>query len=111
MVTRYLPLAGMIAFVAIGFVWRGWLQYRKYGQSGIALFRASDLRHRLRDAIFCLLYGAISLQTVVLAVEPSWLEGLLIFALPAWMVIAGSVLLFGGLLLTFAAQLGMGASW
>jgi hypothetical protein len=37
---RWLPLGGVLATLAIAFLWRPWLQRRRYGAPGILLFRS-----------------------------------------------------------------------
>jgi len=39
LVWRTLPLVGVLLFIAIAFGWRPWLQRRRYGTSGLLLFR------------------------------------------------------------------------
>lgn len=111
MFTRFLPVMGMFLFVAVGFVWRSWVQYRRYGNFGVAVFRGGDWRRQVRDIIFCLLLIAVVLQTLVFAAAPQALSRTLVVPLPPWAMWVGALLLLGGLALTVAAQLGMGVSW
>jgi protein-S-isoprenylcysteine O-methyltransferase Ste14 len=111
MITRLLPLVWMILFFAVGVVWRAWLQYRRYGNVGIILYRATNWSQRIRDTMFVLLSVSAILQTMVFAVSPQSLSALFIASLPAWLTWMGVALLFGGLALMVAAQLGMGVSW
>lgn len=40
MLTRFLPVTGVILFLAVGLAWRAWLQYRRHGHAGVLLFRS-----------------------------------------------------------------------
>jgi protein-S-isoprenylcysteine O-methyltransferase Ste14 len=109
---RYLPLAGMLILVAMVFVWRPWLQRRRHGSWGIAVFKGSPAQN-VRDAMLVVLPILLIGQAAVAAWWPH--------ALPlaeadlretsAIRVALGAVLLFGGLLLQAAAMLHLGASW
>jgi protein-S-isoprenylcysteine O-methyltransferase Ste14 len=113
MVSRFLPLAGVVLFFAVGFVLRPWLQYRRYGHVGILLFRSARRGQRLRDALFVVLLVAAAAQAVALAVSPGSLSSLGLLPPPtdlAWSGVGGS-LLVGGTVLLVMAQLHLGASW
>ncbi len=85
---RWLPLAGVLAMLAIVFLWRPWLQRRKYGVHGILLFR-SGAAQQLRDALAQADRRA-----------PAALRHVL-----------GALLMLAGLVLLVTAQLQLGASW
>lgn len=111
MLWRYLPLAGMVLMVAIAAGVRPWLQYRRYGTSGIQLFRSGKRAQDRRDAGLVVLVALLVAQAAISATsrhEPDLpVAGLPHDALQA----AGAVLLLAGIAFFAAAQLNMGASW
>jgi protein-S-isoprenylcysteine O-methyltransferase Ste14 len=111
MITRFVPLAGLILFVLLAVVWRGWLQYRKYGNLGIVLFQSSGWQRTLRDVAFVLVFVAVLLQAAIFAAAPQTYSRLAVMAMPAWTMALGIAMLLASLALIVAAQLNMGASW
>lgn len=113
MLWRYLPLAGMMLIVVITVCVRPWLQYRRYGTSGLLLFRSGTRSQDLRDAALVVGIAVLIAQAAVAAAsrrEPAMLmvgAGAVRDALQA----AGALLLLAGIALLAAAQLNMGASW
>jgi protein-S-isoprenylcysteine O-methyltransferase Ste14 len=106
------PLIGLVLLAGI-VAWRRWLHSRRYGASGIWLFRSGGTELRLRDAAALVLLALAIAQAVLAAGWPHVLPlsqadreaaGVL---RPA----AGAVLLFGALGLLVIAQLHLGASW
>jgi protein-S-isoprenylcysteine O-methyltransferase Ste14 len=110
---RAIPLVGAILFVAIGFVWRAWLQYRRFGHTGIVLFRSGNWATNLRGASLLLLFVLLSAAAAAYAIDPDALDAVAFAAPPtgAAAVLLGAVLVFGGIALMVVAQLDMGASW
>ena len=47
---NWIPLIGVVLFVGLGVGWRSWLQRRRHGSYGIALFRSGDLAQHVREA-------------------------------------------------------------
>src|SRR5216684_1465200 len=74
MVTSFLPLIGIAVFAAIVFCWRPWLQFRRYGSSGILLFRSGNRRQDLRDSLAVLLFVLLLGQAIVAAARPQSLS-------------------------------------
>jgi protein-S-isoprenylcysteine O-methyltransferase Ste14 len=109
--SRFAPLAGLTLFVFLAVVWRGWLQYRKYGSLGIVLFQKSDLPRVLRDLAFVALFAAVLLQAAIFAAAPDAVQQLAVWPLPGWVMAAGGLVLAASLALIVAAQLDLGASW
>jgi protein-S-isoprenylcysteine O-methyltransferase Ste14 len=113
MLWRYVPLAGVVLMVAITGCLRPWLQYRRYGTFGIELFRSGRWSQNLRDGALLVLVALLIAQAIVAATsrnEPTPLivgEG----AARDLLSVAGTVLMFTGIVLLAAAQLNMGASW
>lgn len=110
---RFVPLAGALATIAIAFLWRPWLQRRRYGAAGILLFRSGDLRQRLRDAAAVLLFVLLVAQALLAALAP---ESLALAQAdrrsPALLRNAlGCALLGAGLVLLVTAQLQLGNAW
>jgi protein-S-isoprenylcysteine O-methyltransferase Ste14 len=110
-IASWLPLLGMITFFVVGVAWRGWLQFRTHGYSGIVLFRGGEPRQQLRDLVFCAVFGALATQTALFAVTPGRFARLFVVASTPAMAWAGAAVMAAGLAVTVAAQLGMGASW
>jgi len=107
---RWLPLAGVLAMLAIVFLWRPWLQRRKYGVHGILLFR-SGAAQQLRDALAVALFALLLAQSLIAALAPESLP--LAQAdrrAPAALRHAlGALLMLAGLVLLVTAQLQLGA--
>jgi hypothetical protein len=66
---RLIPLVGIVLLIAIPFLWRSWLQRRRYGVRGVLLFRSSGRRRTVRDALL-LLVILLLLGQAVAAVHP-----------------------------------------
>jgi protein-S-isoprenylcysteine O-methyltransferase Ste14 len=113
MVWRFLPLIGAFLLIAIACIWRPWLQFRRYGMSGIMLFRSGGIEQKLRDLLAILLFGLVFQQAIVAAVWPRRVSLISVGDQATQRVfqIVGLLLLFGGLALLVAAQLYLGASW
>ncbi|HET7364788.1 MAG TPA: isoprenylcysteine carboxylmethyltransferase family protein [Burkholderiales bacterium] len=110
---RWLPLGGVLATLAIAFLWRPWLQRRRYGGHGILLFRAGGSAQRVRDALAVALFVLLLAQSLAAALAP---ESLPLAqadrrAQAALRLGLGALLMLGGLVLLVAAQLELGASW
>jgi len=113
LVWRTLPLVGVLLFIAIAFGWRPWLQRRRYGTSGLLLFRSQERTQLIRDSLAVVWLALLVGQAAAVALWPEWLPSHTLWAgltedLPRT---AGAVLLFGGLVLLVTAQLDLGASW
>jgi protein-S-isoprenylcysteine O-methyltransferase Ste14 len=107
------PLIGVVVFAAVGIVWRAWLQRRRFGHSGLVLFRSGRWPQHLREVLMVLLCAVMGSQVVTYAADPAALAPIALLALPQggpW-VLAGALALFGGIALMVAAQLDLGASW
>ncbi|MEO8602818.1 MAG: hypothetical protein ABI629_09595, partial [bacterium] len=98
--TRWLPLVFVLLFVGVGFVWRAWLQQRRFGHSGIVVFRSGRWDQHLREAALLGLIGLLAVQAVWAAVDAPLLSTL---RLPigggALATLLGSGLAFGGIAL------------
>ena len=113
MVASALPLIAVLAFYGLGFGWRTWVQLRRYGSSGIVLFRSGRPGQHLREALFVVLAGVLLAEAALAAVAPRWLPGLVPLA-PATAAVlraTGTVMVLGATALMLAAQLDLGASW
>jgi protein-S-isoprenylcysteine O-methyltransferase Ste14 len=111
MAARILPLIGVALFFGVGIVWRAWLQRRRHGHTGVALFRAGSGGQRVAEAGFCLVLLAIAAQPIVNAVSPeslAWAHLATPTPRAAWV---GTLVAAAGVGFMVAAQLGMGASW
>lgn len=110
---RFLPLAGALLLFGIAIVWRAWLQHRRHGTWGIALFRSRRRGQDLRDAMLVVFYVIFLGQAAVAASQPDWLSGrqLVDDAALAALPSAGAVLMFAGLGGMVLSQLDLGASW
>ena len=110
---RHIPLAGILLFIGIAFGWRPWLQYRRYGTSGVVLFRSRQLGQIARDSLTVVWFVLLLGQAAAVAALPHWLPSRALIHGPVSEILqaAGAVLLVGGLVLTVKAQLELGASW
>ena len=113
MVWRYLPLAGMLAMVFISVVVRPWLQRRRYGSSGLLLFRSGRWTQNLRDGALVIVIALLIGQATLAAAGRHALRPVVAGHAPLHdaLQLAGAVLLVGGVALLAAAQLNLGASW
>ena len=113
MVASALPLIAVLVFYGLGFGWRTWVQLRRYGSSGIVLFRSGRPGQHLREALFVVLAVALLAEASLAAVAPRRLPGLVPLA-PATAAVlraTGTVMVLGATALMLAAQLDLGASW
>ncbi len=113
MVASALPLIAVLVFYGLGFGWRTWVQLRRYGSSGIVLFRSGRLGQHLREALFVVLAVALLAEAALAAVAPRRLPGLVPLA-PATVAVlraTGTVMVLAATALMLAAQLDLGASW
>ncbi len=112
MIVHWIPAVFLALFVGIGFGWRIWLQWRRFGHTGLAIFRSGRwLQHVLEGSLFvvALLLGC---QVLEAGLAPERVVRLAPFAALGRVGFAlGCVLAFGGLALMVRAQLEMGASW
>lgn len=106
---RFVPLVGVLLLMLLAFVWRPWLQYRRYGTWGVILFRTGGWGQRARDAALVLFALAVLGQAIDAAVRPQAIKPLLEGGV--WRQAAGIACLFGGIAFVVLAQLQMGASW
>ena len=110
MIWRFVPLTAVVLFIGVVFCWRPWLQLRRYGISGIVLFRSR--RQGLRDVSAVALFVVLVGQAATAAAWPSWLAARALHAPgPELWHAGGGVVLLGGLVLLLRAQLALGASW
>ena len=102
---RFAPLLGVLLLIALAFLWRPWLQYRRHGTWGVILFRTPGWGQRMRDATLVVFTLVVLGQAVVAAAQPELVTDSLA------MQTGGIALLFGGIAFVVFAQLQMGASW
>jgi protein-S-isoprenylcysteine O-methyltransferase Ste14 len=107
---RFLPLLGFVLFVGVGVCWRSWLHRRRFGHSGIAMFRSGRPAQTVREASALVLLVVLGAQAVAVAVDPHALDRgrALGTAIGAW---PGALVVLIGTGLMVAAQLDLGASW
>jgi protein-S-isoprenylcysteine O-methyltransferase Ste14 len=112
MISRLLPLVGVVLFVGIVFGWRPWLQHRRHGTWGVVLFRSTRPGDNLRDGMAVVLFALLVGQAVIWTGWPELLPRFIALpgSLAAWRA-AGAALLFAGIGFLIAAQLQLGASW
>jgi protein-S-isoprenylcysteine O-methyltransferase Ste14 len=104
----YAPLVGIVISAVIGVGWRSWLHRRRYGSSGIVLFRGGSAGDRLRDVIPLLLSAVLAGEAVAWAIWPESLPPLIVAPPPTFL---GAVVMALGIAITVRAQLDLGASW
>jgi protein-S-isoprenylcysteine O-methyltransferase Ste14 len=71
MLERTLPVVGSLSFLAIGVGWRAWLHWRRYGTTGVALFRSRRLGQDIRDGLFSSMFAILAGYTLLLPTVPS----------------------------------------
>jgi len=108
---RSAPLILMSIFFAVAFGWRAWLQHRRFGSSGIMLFRSGRWMQHLREAGLLLLAAASFGQAAAAAWKPAAVDALRLFGPNATMAWLGTGSMIAGTVLIVVAQLEMGASW
>jgi len=110
--TRWLPSIFVLLLVGVGFVWRAWLQRRRFGSWGIHLFATGRWVQHVRETALVGLLLLLALQAAWAATESPMLTALrLPFAGGPFSTWLGSVVALGGIALMVRAQLDMGASW
>jgi protein-S-isoprenylcysteine O-methyltransferase Ste14 len=112
MLSRFLPLVGVLLFLFAAFVWRAWIQYQRYGHVGVFVFPASSWG-KLLHALFVFLLLLIVIQAAAVAISPESLANFYLFPAPSCegVLLTGILLLLGGTVFTVVAQLQLGASW
>lgn len=110
---RFGPLVGTLVFFAVGVGWRVWLHRRRYGTTGIVLFRAPGLARRVLDSLLLVLPPLIFVYCVLVAFAPERLGALapLEALMGGLSAAAGVALLLAGTALMSLSQHQMGASW
>lgn len=111
MISRSLPLVGVVLFLVVICCWRPWLQSRRHGSSGVLLFRAGRWQQNVRDALGVVLLVCVVGQAIAAAAGPGSLSSLDEISRAPVTQVTGAVLLFGGIVLLVMAQLNLGASW
>ena len=108
---RWIPLGGLLAFFALGVVWRSWLHRRRHGSSGIVLFRSGRRAQNAREALVVVLFAVLGIQAAAGAFDPASLDAFRLWpSTPPWSWF-GAAALLGAIVLMVVAQLDMGASW
>src|SRR5262245_43223856 len=108
---RYLPLIGVLLFLATAFGWRPWLHYRRYGSSGILLFRSSRPSQVVRDYFVVVWFVLLVGQAAAVVVFPDWLPAHAFGPATEAVQAAGAVLIGAGLVVLVTSQLQLGAAW
>jgi protein-S-isoprenylcysteine O-methyltransferase Ste14 len=110
---RVLPLLVLVVFGVVSFGWRSWFHARRYGHSGLVLFRSGRWMQHLRESLLLLLSAVLFVQAVIVAVAPNLLAPIAIgHPTPAGAgALLGTAVVFIGLTILVTAQLDMGASW
>lgn len=111
MISRSLPLVGVVLFLVVICCWRPWLQSRRHGSSGVLLFRGGRWQQNLRDALGVVLLVCLVGQAIAAAAWPGSLAPLEEISPEPATKVTGAVLLFGGIVFLVIAQLDLGASW
>lgn len=107
-----MPALFLALFVGVGFGWRMWLQWRRFGHSGLVLFRSGRWSQHAREASLFAAALLLGWQAVAAGMAPDSVARMApLAALGGAGVALGALLAFGGLALMVRAQLEMGASW
>lgn len=112
MLLRLLPLIGATLFVG-SICWRTWLHARRYGSSGIVLFRSWRKGQNIRDGLLLVLVLLVLGQAVVAAVRPDSIVALGMISgwAGALRQTVGAAVLCGGVILMILGQIQLGSSW
>jgi protein-S-isoprenylcysteine O-methyltransferase Ste14 len=109
---RWVPSLFVVLLVGVGFVWRAWLQGRRFGHSGVHLFASGRRSQHVRESALVGLVILLVIQAVWAAVQSPMLSRLQLpltgGAAAGWF---GCAVAFAGLAIMVRAQLDMGASW
>lgn len=112
MLANWIPAVFLASFVAVGFGWRSWLQWRRFGTSGLVLFRSGRAVQHLREGVLFVVPLLLGWEVVRAGIAPQSIARLEPLAALGGLGFAlGCLLAFGGLVLMVRAQLEMGASW
>jgi len=112
MIANWIPAVFLALFIGIGFGWRIWLQWRRFGHSGLALFRSGRWAQHAREASLFAAALLLGYQVLAAGLAPARVSYLApLAALGTGGFLLGLLLAFGGLALMVRAQLEMGASW
>lgn len=101
----------MTLFLGVGFVWRSWLQWRRYGTLGFALFRSGRWLGHARDSAAVVLVVLLGAQCIATAIDPAFLDGIRLIPSHGAATALGALLMLAGTGAMAAAQLDLGASW
>lgn len=105
---NWIPALFLTLFLLVGFGWRSWLQWRRFGHTGLVLFRSGRWAQHLREAVLFAVPLLLAVEAIRAGLSgPPLVRG----PLAAGAFLLGCVLALGGLLLMVRAQLEMGASW
>lgn len=105
--TADIGVALFAALGVLGFGWRGWLQYRRTGSTGVRVLRGGATERLAGGglAVALVVAGSAPILQRVNAIEP-------VTALSqGWIQVAGIAIAATGLVATVYAQLAMGDSW
>lgn len=105
------PLIGFGLFVGVGFVWRSWLQRRRFGTTGFALFQSGRWVQHVREALMVALSVALGAQAIAAARGSAWVDALRLLPESGAALAAGASLMLAGTVLMAAAQLDLGVAW
>ncbi|MBX3026210.1 isoprenylcysteine carboxylmethyltransferase family protein [bacterium] len=112
MIANWTPAVFLGLFLALGFGWRSWLQWRRFGHTGLVLFRSGRWSQHLREAALFALPVLLGIEVTRAGLAPGEIARIEALAALGGIGFAlGCVLAFGGLWLMVRAQLEMGASW
>jgi protein-S-isoprenylcysteine O-methyltransferase Ste14 len=98
-------------FFCVGVVWRSWLQWRRYGTLGFALFRSGRWLDSGRDSASLILVALLVAQAIAAAVDPRLVDGIRMISSHSAVTALGALLMMAGTVAMAVAQLDLGASW
>ncbi|MDX2170921.1 MAG: isoprenylcysteine carboxylmethyltransferase family protein [Deltaproteobacteria bacterium] len=108
---RWMPLVLVGLFIGVGFGWRAWLQKRRFGHSGIVMFRSGRVDQHVRELALVGLVAILTVQAVGAASGRGPIGPVLPLADSSAVAALGVLLSLVGIVLMVRAQLDMGASW
>jgi protein-S-isoprenylcysteine O-methyltransferase Ste14 len=108
MMSQWLPLAGITAFIGVGIALRTVLHHRRFGTWGVLLFHAPHGGQLLRDAMAIVLGLVLFNEAIGIAWRPDRWQPVYWFQPRLWM---GAGLMAAGILIMVLAQSELGVMW
>jgi protein-S-isoprenylcysteine O-methyltransferase Ste14 len=106
-----MPMALVALFIGVGFGWRARLHKRRFGHSGIVIFRSGRWDQHIREAALLVLGAILVVQAVRAALGEPPIGPSLPVGEGVLSAATGVLVSMVGIVLMVRAQLDMGVSW